>query len=105
MKKNQTGFSAIEGLIVVGAVIVIGALGYYVYQHNYKTKAGVVTVKASKANSPAYLGYKSPTTTTQAPPTITSASSLTTAYNVLSQTSVSSNNVDSSQLSSQASNF
>jgi Tfp pilus assembly protein PilV len=105
MKKNQTGFSAIEGLIVVVVVVAVGVLGYYVYQHNYKTKAGVVTVKASKTNNPAYLGYKSPTTSTQVPPTITSASSLTTAYNVLNQTSVSSNNVDSAQLSSQASNF
>ena len=104
MKKNQKGFSMIEGVIVVVVVVVIGALGYYVYQNNYKSKVSV-PIKSAKSTSPAYLGYKSPTTTTQAPPTITSATSLNEAYSVLNQTSVSSNNVDSSQLSTQASNF
>ncbi len=105
MKKNQKGFSVVEGLIVVVVVAVIGGLGYYIYQHNYKTKAGVDTIKASQATSPAYLGYKSPTTATQVPPTITNAASLSEAYNVVNQTSVSSNNVDSTQLNNQASNF
>jgi cytoskeletal protein RodZ len=53
MKKNQSGFSAIEALLILVIVGIIGGTGWYVIQANKNTNdtlnnAGLGTAKAKK---------------------------------------------------------
>jgi len=104
MKINQKGFSLIEGVIVVVVLVAIAGAGYYVYHKDQKS-VGNAPISSANTTHTAYLGYKSPSTATQVAPNITSASDLSNAYQVLNQTSVSANNVDSAQLQTQSSSF
>jgi len=105
MKINQKGFSLVEGIIVVVVLVVIAGAGYYVYHKDQKSAGSVPITSTASTSHPVYLGYKSPSTAVQVAPNITSPSDLVAAYQVLNQTSVSSNNVDSSQLKLQSSSF
>lgn len=47
--KNQQGFTAVEGLLIVLILVVIGAVGYMVYQNGHKTKTvSIVTTSGNK---------------------------------------------------------
>jgi prepilin-type N-terminal cleavage/methylation domain-containing protein len=92
IRTNQSGFSAIELVIVVGVVAVLGLVGYMVYSRTM----GQPTVATESATA----------SDVSAAPTISSASDLDTALNVLNQNDPSAaNNSDSSQLSTQMSAF
>ncbi len=54
MKKNQYGFSAIEGIIVLFVIIVIGAVGWFVFERQHKpTEPQPATTKTSTQTGPA----------------------------------------------------
>jgi hypothetical protein len=63
--KNQSGFTAVEGLLIVLILVVIGSVGYMVYHNNHKTKTasssntGVTTTsaKATQSVNP-YAGWQ-----------------------------------------------
>lgn len=95
---SQSGFAIVEFVVLAVLVAAIIATGIFVW-HEHNTSSSAPSV-ASTVNS-----YKSPTTSTLPAPQITSASDLNKAMLVLNQTSVSSNNVDSSQLSTYSSSF
>lgn len=96
MKKLQSGFAILEGLIAIVILAGIAVAGYMVYSnHNKPTSTPLVVPSA----------YKSPPTAVSAVPVITKASDLIKAIDVLNQTSITSNNTDSHQLSTQVSTF
>ncbi|MDB5163619.1 MAG: hypothetical protein JWS12_236 [Candidatus Saccharibacteria bacterium] len=81
LNKNQTGFSAVEGLLIATTVGVIGFVGWYVYQSRNKTNTSynnvannqnATTTKPSAATKPAattpavdvYAGWKTYTNST-----------------------------------------
>ena len=95
-KQSQAGFSVVE--LVVGLVIVavIAGVGYYVWHGHMATPVATTTGSTS---------YQSPTTSAPVAPQISNASDLNSAMTALKQTSVTSSNTDSSQLSTQANGF
>jgi Tfp pilus assembly protein PilE len=93
--KKQSGFAGLELLVVVVIVAAIAFVGYYVWQ-GYSSKTTPVTSSVAAV---------SPSVTTLPAPKITTVSSLNTAMQVLNSTSVSSNNADSSQLTTQSQGF
>lgn len=96
MKKQQTsGFAIVELVIVVVVLAVVAAAGYVVWQ-NHKANQNAANSTAS---------YQSPATSVPAAPQVNNASDLTNAMSALNQTSVTSNNVDSTQLSTETSSF
>jgi Tfp pilus assembly protein PilE len=70
LKNNQKGFTAVEGLLIVLILVVIGAVGYMVYHNNHKTSntASKTTTSASSSSNKStttpnpYAGWKSDTT-------------------------------------------
>ena len=97
-QKSQFGFSAIEALIIVVILAIIGAAGWTVY-HRHKTSSGE---PASTSLSQAGSAKATNVSTT---PAVNSTSDLDNALNTLNQNDPSAANAsDSSQLSSQ-SNF
>ena len=95
MRSSKSGFAAIETVITVVIVAAIAVTGYYVWRNHNNSQS-------STASS---LNYQSPPVTTPGAPQVTTASDLNSAVQALNQTSVSSNNVDSTQLSNQAAGF
>jgi hypothetical protein len=56
ISKNQKGFTAVEGLLIILILVVIGAVGYMVYRNDHKTKTASVsstslTTSSSKKSS------------------------------------------------------
>jgi hypothetical protein len=51
-KKNEFGFSAVEVLLVILILVVIGGIGYMVYHNDHKTKTVVTSAKASSQKAP-----------------------------------------------------
>jgi len=49
--KNQKGFTAVEGLLIILILAVVGFGGYYVYHTNHKTKAAVSTTAAKESTA------------------------------------------------------
>ncbi len=94
--KSQSGFSVVETLLLVVLVLAIAGIGYYVWHANKSSLA------PSTSNVVKQAAYKSPPVTTASAPAITSKTGLTSAYQLLNQTSIYSNNTDSSQLSVQS---
>jgi hypothetical protein len=47
LNKNQSGFGAVEGILVLVIVILIGVVGYMVYHNHHKTTASVATTAAT----------------------------------------------------------
>jgi Tfp pilus assembly protein PilE len=96
-KQSQSGFAIVELAVIVVVIIALAGAGYYVWHsHHNKTKAPTTTSS---------LNYQSPPVTTASAPQISNASDLSKAIQTLDQTSVSSSNTDSSQLSTQTSGF
>lgn len=96
-RQSQSGFAVIELVLIVVIVAVIAGVGYYVWNSHKATPTTAATITASS--------YQSPPVTTQTAPQVTSPSDLNSAMRTLNQTSVSSSNTDSSQLSTQANGF
>ncbi len=95
MRNSKSGFAAVEGVIIVVVVAAIAVTGYYVLRNHTGTGS----------SNTASLNYQSPTINTPSAPQITAASDLNSAVQALNQTSISSSNVDSTQLSTQTSGF
>jgi hypothetical protein len=79
LQNNQKGFTAVEGLLIVLIIVVIGAVGYMVYHNDHKTKT--VSVSTTASNKPATT---TKTTTTPAAAAISASavtSFVTTFYN------------------------
>lgn len=94
--KSQAGFSVVEVLLLVVLVLGIGGVGYYVWHANKSALA------PSSSDVVKQSSYQSPPVSTVSAPQVTKASDLSTAYQALNQTSVNSNNTDSSQLTTQS---
>ncbi len=62
LKKNQNGFTAVEALLIMLILVVIGAVGYIVYHNDYKTKKAIVSTTAAKVTT---------TTSAKSSPTVT----------------------------------
>ena len=97
-RQTQSGFAAAELVLAVVLVAAIVGVGIFVWHEHNKSNSPTT---ASTSSS----GYVSPTTSTPPAPQINKASDLNSAMNALNQTSVSSSNVDSNQLSAYSSNF
>ena len=96
-RQSQSGFAVVELVVVVVILAAIAIVGYYVW-HGHKTQpTSTATTNGSS--------YQSPTTTVPVAPQVNNASDLNSAITALNQTSISSGNVDSSQLSAEASGF
>lgn len=96
--KQQSGFATVELVIVAVILAAVSVTGYYVWQnHNIPTQTASSTQPAATTSSPSVA--------TLPAPQITTASSLNSAMQVLNQTSVSSSNTDSTQLSTQSQSF
>jgi hypothetical protein len=72
LKNNERGFGAVEAILIVVIVVLIGTVGYLVYKDKHKTPAKVVTVtktvtvtprSTSSATNP-YAGWTSYTSKT-----------------------------------------
>jgi Tfp pilus assembly protein PilE len=48
--KNEKGFTAVEGLLIVLILVVITAVGYMVYHYNHDTKTAAVSTTAAKTS-------------------------------------------------------
>ena len=101
MERNRrTGFAVLELIVVIVLVIAILGVGYYVW-HN--RKSAVKTTHSSTVSTTSK--YQSPTTVTPLAPQVNNSADLNAAMQALNQTSISSSNIDSSQLSTQANGF
>lgn len=64
IKNNQKGFTAVEGLLIILILAVIGFGSYYVYHANHKDKTVSASTKSAKASSSTntatnpYAGWK-----------------------------------------------
>ncbi|HUY53439.1 MAG TPA: hypothetical protein VMV24_02600 [Candidatus Dormibacteraeota bacterium] len=107
MQKQRSGFAVIELIIILVVLIAITSTGYYIW-HKSKTTPSIKTAKitsSTAATNTAALNYQSPPTTTVTAPQVSTSSDLNSAMQSLNQASISSNNTDNSQLSTQASGF
>lgn len=95
-RQSQSGFAVGELVVALVIVVAVVVVGFFVWhEHN----------KSSSMSANTSSNYQSPTTSTPAAPQINNASDLNTAMSALNQTSVSSSNVDSSQLSTYSTGF
>ncbi len=101
MKKQltQSGFAIVEMVIIVVLAAAIVATGFFVWHEHNKNSNSTASISVLNG------GYQSPATSTPSAPQINTASDLSSALSALNQTSISSSNVDSSQLSSYSSGF
>ena len=62
MKKinNESGFSAVELLLVIVIVVLLGFMGWYIYHNDHKTNVSVS--KSSSTSTSVYSGWKTFTT-------------------------------------------
>lgn len=95
-KRSISGFAAVELLIVVVVLAAIAGVGYFVWN-----KLNAQSTPASTSTT----AYTSPPVTVPTAPQVNSASDLNSAMTALNQTTVSSSNVDSSQLTTDTSGF
>lgn len=58
IQQDQTGFSVIEGLLVVIILLLVGFMGYYIYHANSKT-ADTYNAASNTAATPVVTGKKS----------------------------------------------
>lgn len=101
---NSRGFSALEGLLVIAVVVILGLVGYNVYNRQHKADDTATT--ASQPSTTSNGGSATASDVASGPSDIKSTSDLDKAAATLDQTDPGgSNNSDSSQLSSQASSF
>lgn len=91
--RRQSGFATLELILVAVVVALIGYVGFKYYQQRQKPAP-------TAATTPAAITAATPTA-----PQINSTSDLDKASAALDQTNVDASSSDSSQLSSQTSNF
>jgi hypothetical protein len=63
LSKNESGFTAVEGLLIILILAVIGGVGYMVYHNGHKTK----TVSATSATTTSTVTKKATTPTSTIP--------------------------------------
>ena len=97
---NNSGFAAIEGLLILVIVVIIGFVGYKVE----KTRSDTNKLNEQSAAQQVAVP-KSNTSSTGVPPSIKSTSDLTKALNVLNTDNPDDNSADLTQVDSQASAF
>jgi hypothetical protein len=68
MKKNENGFSAIEGLLVLVVVGVIGFAGWYVWQSKNKTNQSLANANNTSTSATVPKGSKKPIESTAPKP-------------------------------------
>ena len=102
MKKrsSQAGFTLIEIVLAVALLAGVAIVAYYVWQNHTSPSTGSAKIATSGSTS-----YLSPATSTPQAPNISTTSDLSKAMTALNQTSISANNVDSSQLNTESSSF
>jgi len=99
IRTNQSGFSAVELLIIVAVVAVLGFVGYSVYNRQQTETADTDTSQQASEQSATASDVKSA-------PNISSTSDLDKASATLDQTDPGgSNNTDAGELDSQLSAF
>ncbi len=93
--KKQSGFASIELVLLVVIVAAIAGVGYYVVNNRNtgQTSASFISSTSTPNTSVATLPM----------PQINTTSDLSNALNVLNQTNVGANSIDSSQLTTQSS--
>ena len=95
--KKQSGFASVELVLLVVIVAAIAGVGYYVI-NNRNNSVG--------QSSASFISATSSTNTSVATlpmPQINTTADLSNALNVLNQTNVGANSIDSSQLTTQSS--
>ena len=71
LHNNEKGFGAVEGLLIIAVVVLIGVVGYMVYKNQHKTKtASVTTTTATKVTAPTKTATTQPTSTTSTTPSV-----------------------------------
>lgn len=79
MKRNENGFSAVEVVLVLVIVGLIGVVGFMVYKNHNKTRDGITTANTTKASTTTQPKTATQTTTdTQKPTTQLGIGSLAT---------------------------
>jgi len=89
--RNQFGFSAVEAIIIVVVVAIIGAAGYMMFKRN-TAKDATPTATTSSVSEPVA-------------PEVKSTSDLTAAQKALDDADVNAASTDSSQLDTQLNSF
>lgn len=98
MKKQQSGFAAVELVILVVIAAAIAGVGYFVIKNHNAN--GTSTSSFISAESSTNQGVS-----TAPMPQVSSTADLSTALNTLNQTNVGANSTDSSQLTTQSTGF
>lgn len=65
INKNESGFSAVELILVTAIVVLIGVVGWIVYKNYHKTTAATSTTKSATSTSPSIT--TTPTTNSATP--------------------------------------
>ncbi len=99
-KQSQSGFTIVETVISLIVVVVIVGVGYLVWHNHHKNNTATSSTTAANIGN-----YASPPTAAPSAPQINNASDLNSAMAALNQTSITANNVDGSQLSTESSSF
>jgi prepilin-type N-terminal cleavage/methylation domain-containing protein len=100
-RTGQSGFSAVELLIVVVIVAAIGLVGYGVY-NRYTNN----TVSTGQPTAPGRVGQAATATDVESAPPVNSTGDLNKALATLNQTDPNgSNNTDANRLDSQLADF
>lgn len=60
LKNNQKGFSALEGLLIVIILVIIGTVGWIIYKNNHKTVSVAPKTSLYAILAPATVASKSP---------------------------------------------
>lgn len=90
---NQKGFSAVEGVIILAVVVLLGIGGYLVFNRQDSSKNQTASEQSSEAKD------------VPSAPEISSKSDLDEAETALDQADPSASNADASQLDSELSAF
>jgi prepilin-type N-terminal cleavage/methylation domain-containing protein len=103
VRTHQRGFSAVELVLAVAVLAVLGLVGYTVHNRQHKTTTAAITPTSSqKAATP----ISSQASTISPAPTVNSTSDLDKASQTLDQNDpAATNSSDSSQLDSQTNNL
>lgn len=52
LRNNQSGFGAVEGILIVAVVVLLGVVGYMVYKNHSKVTNNAVTTTSNRVNTP-----------------------------------------------------
>ena len=96
---KQSGFAAVEAILIVVVLAGLAGGGYVVWHRQQKAVTPTVTGTTTTSS------YVSPPVTTQSAPAVNSSADLNTALTTLNQTDVGASTSDSTQLGSQSQGF